>query len=162
MSKEVKIPNVNMGNGKIINFSVGVDGDTTFKVSSTDGEGNVVNEVTTESIIKALSTVGVVMIMQMINTGVKRIKEEDKENLDDIMVKEFAKNLITGEIMTFESLSNDIKSDSILTSLYNKYNNEENEYVKLYYATLVAILFPESISDMNSPSDGIEFDNMLN
>lgn len=162
MSKEVKIPNVNMGNGKVINFSVGVDGDTTFKVSSTDGEGNVVNEVTTESIIKALSTVGVVMIMQMINTGVKRIKEEDKENLDDIMVKEFAKNLITGEIMTFESLSNDIKSDSILTSLYNKYNNEENEYVKLYYATLVAILFPESISDMNSSSDGSEFDNMLN
>lgn len=152
MSKEVKIPNVNMGNSKVINFSIGVDGDTTFKISSTDGEGNVVKEITTESIIKALSTVGVVMIMQMINTGAKYIKEEDKENLSDDIVKEFAKNLITGEIMTFENLTNDIKFDSILTSIYNRYNKEDNEYAKLYYATLVAILFPENESNIE-PDD---------
>lgn len=142
MSEKVNAPNIDFGNAKRVQLNIGINGDYTFNIQLLDNNHpiNLDNNIeekylTLEDIIKAIATVQVVNLNEIIMNGLRKIEGQIENNIEisDEELNTFLDGNILPSLIQYDQLIADIKLNSMINFLCNEISKYEPDSVQYKY-----------------------------
>lgn len=146
MSNGINIPNIDLGEGKLIHCDIGINGNLNARIYNDDGSDLILDDI-----IKTLGTINVIMLCKFFNEGKEKLEEAIKagNKVEEDTLYIFANSLLEEKYKPFLSSIDNIIVNSVTNFLMKHIQQEKSPVIKMYFIKLLESLSNENFEEIN-------------